>query len=200
MAPRVRGNATAAIRVEHLAEFRSQLKALGNSDLDEEFKDANQRIADIVVQRARSRAGSLGGAEAKVAKSLRATRSGFRAEVSYGGARYPQAMGYEFGAYRDKLRLRKATGGRAYIVRKESKREIAKAIKRIEAQRNINTGEQSKVTGRVRGWNQFPKWTGNGPTAGRFLFPALRAAGDEIEREYAAAIDEITKKAFPEGG
>ena len=212
MPPRgMRGNTSAAVRVDGLAEFVSRIQELESKELDGGFKDANQRIAQIVVDRARSRASSLGGMEAKAAKTLRAGRSGFRAEVNFGGTGAPFAMGAEFGAHRDKLRIRKSTGGRAYIVRKESERQIAKTIARIEAQtrdghETVKKSRRSRgatpvaVVGRVRGWNQFPAWTGNGSKAGRFLFPALRAAADDIDREYRDEIDKLMAKAFPEGG
>lgn len=204
MPPRgTRGNTSAAVAIPELAKLRNELRALGDKDLTDEFKDVNHRVATLVVDAARIRAQALGRMEAKAAKKLRAIRSGVRAEVNLGGGDPKQwgfVLGAEFGAYRNRLRLRKSTGGRAYIVRKESKRQIRKAIERIEAQSDPRSGARSQVTGRVRGWNQFEPWTGNDRGAGRFLFPAIRANDDEIREQYGEAIDRLAAKAFPERG
>ncbi len=115
---------------------------------------------------------------------------------------YEFAAGAVFGAYQDKLRLRKNNTGkkpsRAYIVRDNNDKAIAKATKRIEAQRNQRTGERIRVTGRVVGWNQFRPWRGNGANAGYFIFPDIRAHEPEIVETYGDAIDKLTKRAFPD--
>lgn len=193
---RLRGEDT--IRVDGLDAFRRELRKLDEAGLIDGLKDANQSVAQLVVDRARLKARALGGMEARAAETLAARRGQRAAEVSFGGSKAPFAAGAEFGAYRNKLRLRKSTGGRAYIVRKESQAEIRKTIKRIEARSNPNTGQRSEVTGKVRGWNQFKQWRGNSTGAGFFLFPAIRDNADEIVEMYGDAIDRLTAQAFPD--
>lgn len=196
------------VRVEGLARFRRELKAIDQEKaLEADLKDANHRVAQLVVLRARIRAASQGRLAAKAAETLKASRSGVRAEVSFGGREAPFAGGAEFGAYRNKLRLKKNTGGRAYIVRKETAREIARATARIESQTRMRHetvkkgsagGVAVRVTGQIRGWNQFKEWRGNKPGAGYFLFPTIRDSAAEIVEIYGDELDRITRKAFPD--
>lgn len=191
-----------SIKVQGLRDLQRELRKLDDDGLIDQLKDANEEVAQLVVDRAKARARSLGGMEAKAAETLTARRGQRRAEVSLGGAKAPFAAGAEFGAYQDKLRLLKQSGSqkrtRAYIVRAESERAIAQATKRIEAQKNPNNGQAVKVTGRIRGWNQFRPWRGNKAGAGYFLFPAIRDRADEIADVYGDAIGRITKQAFPD--
>jgi hypothetical protein len=187
-----------SVEVEGLAQFRRELRRLDEAGFTHELKDTNWLIASRVADWAKVRARSMGRMEAKAADSLRPTRGVTSAAVTLGGAQAPFAPGSEFGAYRDRLRLRKSTGGRAYLVRRESRAQIDKTIRRIEAQHDQRTGSQSRVTGRVRGWNQFRPWRGSGSAAGYWLYPAIRAHNDEIVDEYGDAIDRITKRAFPD--
>ncbi len=53
---------------------------------------------------------------------------------------------------------------------------------------------------RFLGFNQFGSWTGNGRSAGNFLYPAIREATDEIVDMYGDAIEKIAARAFPDGG
>lgn len=183
------------VRVEGLDDFRRELRKLDEAGLIEELKDANKSVADFVVLRARLKAIGVSPGAARVAQSLTARRGQRAAEVSFGGPKYPDAAGHEFGAYRDKLRLVKASG-RNYIVHDESK--LAKTRKRVEAQRNINTGAQTRIVKEVRGWRQFKEWRGNKAGAGYFLFPTIRSHADEIVEMYGDAIDKISAKAFPD--
>ena len=198
-----------SVSVLGLRDLQRELRRLDEPHLIDELKDANQQVAELVAARARLRARALGGMEAKAAESLTARRGQRAAEVSLGGAKARFAMGAEFGAYRNKLRLRKNTGGRAYIVRDESDKAIRKAIARIEAQtrddhetvkarRRTVGATPVAVTGRVRGWNQFRPWRGNGEGAGYFLFPAIRQAGPEIVDLYGDALERLAAKAFPD--
>jgi hypothetical protein len=186
------------VRVQGLDELRRELRKLDDDGLIDGLKDANYDVAQMVVARAKIRAAALGGMEHKAAETLKAGRNQRRAEVSLGGTKAPFAGGAEFGAYHDVLRLRKAGTARAYIVRDDSARGVAKARKRIEAQSNINTGQRTQVVGMVRGWNQFRKWRGNRSGAGYFLFPAMRQLGPQIVETYGDAIDKLTAKAFPD--
>ena len=191
-----------SVVVKGLDDFRRELRRLDDAALTDQLKDANQEVAQLVVDKAKSNARALGGMEAKAAASLTARRAQARSEVSLGGRGAEFAAGAEFGAHRNKIRLLKQSGSRrkqrAYIVRSETAGAVAKATKRIEAQSNINTGQKVAVTGQVRGWNQFVPWTGNKAGAGRFLFPAIRQRADDIVEVYGDAIDKITKQAFPD--
>lgn len=53
--------------------------------------------------------------------------------------------------------------------------------------------------GRVLGWNQFEPWTGNGSSAGYFLYATVRAASEEITQMYRDGMIDIARDAFPEG-
>lgn len=57
---------------------------------------------------------------------------------------------------------------------------------------------QDKRGRHMVGWNQFDYWTGNGATAGRFLYPAIRSGTDEIIDMYDDALVKITSHAFPD--
>lgn len=57
---------------------------------------------------------------------------------------------------------------------------------------------RSTTRGAVLGWNQFVNWTGSGPGAGRFLYGAIRDDNEAIVDHYGAALDKITKSAFPD--
>lgn len=197
------------IYVEGLRPFIAELRALDEPHILDQLKDANHDVAALVVARARLRARALGGMQAKAAETLVARRGQRAAEVSLGGAKARFALGAEFGAHRNKLRLRKNTGGRAYIVRDESDKAIRKAIARIEAQtrdghetvkqaRRAHHATPVRVTARVRGWNQFRPWRGNSDGAGYFLFPAIRQAEPEIVDMYGAALERLAAHAFPD--
>ena len=191
-----------SVVVKGLDDFRRELRRLDDAALTDQLKDANQEVAQLVVDKAKSNARALGGMEAKAAASLAARRGQARSEVSLGGRGAEFAAGAEFGAHRNKIRLLKQSGSRrkqrAYIVRSETAGAVAKATKRIEAQSNINTGQKVAGTGQVRGWDQFVPWTGNKAGAGRFLFPAIRQRADDIVEVYGDAIDKLTKQAFPD--
>jgi len=88
-----------SIRVQGLADLRRELKAL---NLTEDLKDANNRVAQLVADEAEKKARALGRMEAKAAESLKANRAQSKATVSIGGARYPFALGAEFGSFRFK--------------------------------------------------------------------------------------------------
>ena len=88
-----------AIKVQGLADLRRELKKL---DLTEDLKEANNRVALLVVDEAQKRARALGRMEAKAAESLAAGRAQAKATVAFGGTKAPFALGAEFGAMRYK--------------------------------------------------------------------------------------------------
>jgi hypothetical protein len=187
------------IEVQGLGAFRRELKQLDDAaSYTKLLSGVNREVADLVIFEAKTRAYRLGGMEARAAESLRASNSSLGARVSGGGSKAPFFEGAEFGAYRNKLRLRKNTGGRNYIVRNETARELRQAIKRIESQSNINTRQRTKVIGQVRGWNQFREWRGNKAGAGYFLFPAIRENENNIVEMYGEGIERVARTAFPD--
>ena len=93
-------NATSqGVRVTGLAELNRALKALG-PEVQKELKAANFEVGTMVADDAKSIAFGLGGVAAKVAPSIRATKTQAGAGVSFGGAAYPFAAGAEFGSLR----------------------------------------------------------------------------------------------------
>lgn len=89
------------VRVQNLDKFRSELRKLqqqGGADGIALLKEANYRVASMVVDKAQSRASGIGPMQAKAAASLRPGRQQARAVISGGGARIPFFYGAEFGA------------------------------------------------------------------------------------------------------
>jgi len=89
------------VRVQGLDKFRSELRKLqqqGGADGIDLLKEANYRVASMVVGKAQSRASGIGPMQAKAASSLRPGRQQARAVVSGGSARVPFFYGAEFGA------------------------------------------------------------------------------------------------------
>ncbi len=197
---------TDGAKVVGLSELRRELKALEDKGFIEQLKDANEAAAEIVAVEARGNFRALGGVGALVAKTVTAGRVQNRAQVKFGDSDTPFAGGVEFGAEHNILRLRKNTGGRATMVRNE--KQVDKVIGRVQAQTVAANGKgsvakrlggtQVQVIGRVRGWNQFKPWKGNGANAGYALYPAIRSKIGEVVETYGDAIEKITKKAFPD--
>jgi hypothetical protein len=102
------------IRVKGLDEFRKELRKLqdaAGADGLSLLKDANFRVANMVIGKAQSRASGLGAMQAKAASTMKAGRAQARATIT-GGARIPFFFGAEFGAYSNVPRQR---GGRAFV-------------------------------------------------------------------------------------
>lgn len=114
MAKAVRSQDT--VKVQGLDQFRRELRKLqqsAGSDSIALLKEANYRVASMVVGKAQSRASSIGPMQAKAAASLKPGRQQARAVVSGGGARVPFFNGAEFGAkyYKQFLPWKKPGGG-----------------------------------------------------------------------------------------
>lgn len=43
-------------------------------------------------------------------------------------------------------------------------------------------------------FKQFDSWTGNGPSAGYFLYPAIRQDADRIVTEFTESLDELVRR------
>ncbi len=89
------------VKVTGLTELNRALKALG-PEVQKELKAANFEVGSMVAGDAQSIALGLGGVAAKVAPSIRATKTAAGAAVSFGGSAYPFAGGAEFGSLRFK--------------------------------------------------------------------------------------------------
>jgi len=203
------------VNIAGLDELRRELKridqAFGTSGSDA-LKDVNYKVAEFVIRRAAGAASVLGSMESKAAKSMDASRSGVAARINAGGKKTPFFAGAEFGAYQNRRRLQKNTGGRATIVRDNE--NINRVIRRVEAQtvaydrygapntvRQRTRGQGGvavRVTGTVIGWNQFNKWRGNKNGAGYFLFPTIRQNLQEIIDLYGDEMEKLLSDAFPD--
>lgn len=89
------------VNVRGLAELNRALKELG-PEVRNELKAANVEVGEMVATDAKGIAQGLGGVAAKVAPSIRATKTQNGAGVAFGGAAYPFVGGAEFGSYRYK--------------------------------------------------------------------------------------------------
>ena len=85
------------IRVPELRDFRADLRRFGG-EMYKGVKDANIEISTKVALLSKTAATSLGSVAAKSAPSLRPIKQLTSAGVRLGGARYPFALGAEFGA------------------------------------------------------------------------------------------------------
>lgn len=101
-----------AVRVDGLQELQRAVRNARGTAGTRLIRAANKDAAELVASRARDRAQQLGGVAAKVAPSIKAAGEQRYAKLSFGGARYPMAMGANFGAQHDVLRN---TSARAYL-------------------------------------------------------------------------------------
>ena len=204
-----------SINVTGLTALRREIKKVsdaGGPNGSDMLKDLNYKVAELVIGKAKSAASGVSSMASKAAQSMDASRSGVSARVNAGGSKYPFFGGAGFGAYSDRKRLIKNTGGRATIVRKNE--SVAKVRSRVENQtlqydryggsstvrkRTRAQGNTAvKVTGVRLGYNQFKPWRGNGVGAGYFLFPTVRKNIDEIIDLYGDGMQDILRDVFPD--
>lgn len=207
-------NKSLQISVAGAKEMRKALRDLGERQLLRELGGDNREMVAIVIRSAQALAGA--GREAKVAGLLRNVNSANHVSVRLAqmvdvndkrGSR-PVGMGTEFGAYRNRRRLVKNTGGRHTIVREGE--DISRVIRRVENQTTMRDrfGGSStmpkryrrvgatavKVTKVIRGWNGFRPWRGNAGRAGYFLFPAIRRNRPQLIELYTRSIERVWTK------
>jgi hypothetical protein len=209
-----------AVQVIGLTEFIKDLRtARDKGAADKLIREANERVAKIVIRTARSLANTK--QERKAAASLETSSNVQQVKVTMGGRDAPYAGGANFGSYTDLRRLIKAPNqrgrrGRATVVREGE--SILKVATRVESQfvsrsgRTVSAFEGgtrvklSRTSGGalrvVRGWNQF-RAKGQQPTPyakGRdqFLYRAVTMTQDQISESYQRFIDESIGKAFPD--
>ena len=144
---------------EDLFKFRRELRNVG-SGLEKELQKTNKRVVEnIIVPVAKRNAAetrtSFAGNPTRLGSrgenTVRALASQTRAQIAFGGARVPWAMGQQFGT---------ATG------------------------RHHRTG--TSIT-------QFPR----AKPGGYIIYPAIAETRDTFREEYADAVEELVKRAFP---
>lgn len=86
------------VAVAGLDDLRRELRKLDDAGLTDDLKDANKRVADMVVSRAQTNASTP--MERRAASSLRSARQAARAVVRGGSAKVPFFGGAEFGSLR----------------------------------------------------------------------------------------------------
>jgi hypothetical protein len=57
---------------------------------------------------------------------------------------------------------------------------------------------RSRRSGQYKGYNQFKMWRGNGPDAGYFMYPTVRADNDQIVDAYLQRVTELLNQVFPD--
>lgn len=162
---------TATVAVKGLDQFRRELRKIaegGGANGEALLKEANQRVAGLVIAKARGRAAGVGLMQLRAAQSMTAGRRSARAVIIGGSAQVPYFFGAEFGAKRNITRRPRSKAGWA----------------EAGPWRGFNQFE---------GW----KKPGAGNT-GYFLFPTMRAESANIVEQYGREIDQIMKKAFPD--
>ena len=209
-----------AVQVIGLTEFIKDIrKAADKGAADALIREANERVAKVVIRTARSLANTK--QERRAAASLDVASSVQQVKVTMGGGDVPYAGGANFGAHIDQRRLIKAPNvrgrrSRATIVREGE--SILRVATRVESQfvsrsgRTVSRfegGQQVKLARTasgglrvIRGWNQF-RAKGQEPTRyakgkDQFLYRAVTLTQSQISESYQRFIDEMTKRAFPD--
>jgi hypothetical protein len=208
--PKASTSRVLAIEVDGARELRTVLKDLGEKKLLRQLAKENRAFAQIVVNEAQTLA--HGSRNTIVARKLKAglsesnvnIRLDALADVHDKRGPRPVGMGAEFGAYQNRKRLEKNTGGRRTIVRENE--SVNKVIRRVEDQTRAGFDTVSKrarqkwgatavkVTKIVTGWNMFEPWRGNKASAGYFLYPAIREHRQKIAEMSADNISRIWKE------
>ncbi len=91
------------VHVQGLADLQRELRSI-DAKLPRELRRTNLEAAQLVATAARNRAFALGGVASHVAPSIKAAAEQRAAKIAFGGARWPMAMGANFGAGHDTLR------------------------------------------------------------------------------------------------
>ena len=209
-----------AVQVQGLSEFIKDIKkARDKGAADALIKEANERVARVVIRMARTLANTK--QERRAAASLEVSSSTTSVQVRMGGKAAPYAGGANFGSYQNQRRLIKAPNqrgrrSRATLVRdSESILAVATRVERQFVSKSGRTtseregGTQVKLARTaagglkvIKGWNNFTA-KGGQPTRwvkgkDQFLYRAVTMTQDQISASYQRFIDEMTKKAFDE--
>jgi hypothetical protein len=206
------------VEVIGLTAFIKDIRQAGDKGAtDALIKQANERVAAVVIRTARSLASTK--QQRKAAQSLEVSSSVTQVKVLMGGRAVPYAGGANFGAYTNQRRLIKAPNqrgrrSRATLVRdSESILAVATRVERQFVSKSGRTtseregGTQVKLARTasgglkvIKGWNNFTA-KGGQPTRwvkgkDQFLYRAVTMTQDQISASYQRFIDEMTQKAF----
>jgi len=209
-----------AVQVQGLSEFIKDIKkARDKGAADVLIREANERVAKVVIRMARSLANTK--QERKAAATLEVSSSTTSVQVRMGGKEAPYAGGANFGSYQNQRRLIKAPnqrGRRSRATRVREGESLLKVATRVEAQfvsrsgRTVGMREggtrvqlartSSGALRVVNGWNQF-RAKGGTPTSwvkgkDQFLYRAVTLTQDQITQSYQEFIDKMTGEAFPD--
>lgn len=209
-----------AVIVLGLNEFIADIrKARDKGAADALIKEANERVAKVVIRTAKSLANTK--QERRATGTLETSSSVQQVKVTMGGSKVPYAGGANFGAYTDQRRLIKSRDNargrrRATIVREgESILAVATRVERQFVTRSGKTvtafegGSQVKLARTasgglkvIRGWNQF-RAKGQPPTQwqkgkDQFLYRAVTMTQQQISDSYQEFIDKMIGDAFPD--
>ena len=209
-----------AVQVQGLSEFIKDIKkARDKGAADALIREANERVARVVIRMARTLANTK--QERKAAATLEVSSSTTSVQVRMGGKAAPYAGGANFGSYINQRRLIKAPnqrGRRSRATRVREGESILKVATRVEAQfvsrsgRTVGMREggtrvqlartSSGALRVVNGWNQF-RAKGGTPTQwvkgkDQFLYRAVTMTQDQISASYQEFIDKMTGDAFPD--
>ncbi len=209
-----------AVQVVGLTQFINDLrKAVDKGAADALIREANERVARVVIRMAKSLANTK--QERRAADTLETSSSVKQVQVRMGGRAAPYAGGANFGSYTNQRRLIKAPnqrGRRSRATRVREGESILKVATRVESQfvsrsgRTVSMREggtrvqlartSSGALRVIKGWNQFRE-KGGTPTPyvkGRdqFLYRAVSMTQAEISESYQRFIDKMIAQAFPD--
>ena len=210
-----------AVVVLGLNEFIADIrKARDKGAADALIREANERVAKVVIRMAKTLANTK--QERRAAATLETSSSVQKVEVRMGGKAAPYAGGANFGAYTNQRRLIKAPnqrGRRSRATRVREGESILKVATRVESQfvsrsgRTVGMREggtrvelartSSGALRVVNGWNQF-RAKGQSPTQwhkgkDQFLYRAVTLTQEQISKSYQEFIDKMIGGAFGEG-
>lgn len=213
------------IKIVGLSDFLRDIKNATEDKSGQKLaQEANKKTGEFIIDIARREASTK--AEKKAASTLTAKKAMAAVRVVGGSEAVPYFAGANFGAYRNKVRLIKARAvrdiGGGFINQKRTRatmvrgigtqRQIQMTAQRVERQ-YVDTrgrtmtrkegGQQVRLARtksgsirKIRGWNQFRKWSKG---KDYFLFRSIQKNFKEIIEFYYEALDDATRKAFPDG-
>lgn len=206
------------IEVVGLNSFLRDIKqATDKSAADAAIKEANERVARIVIRGAKALANTK--QERKAAGTLEPSTSKMAVKVIGGGVGVPYFGGANFRAKPNQTRLikqRAPNGKRSRATMVRQGEDIVKVTRRVESQyvdsrgRNIGRrggGTQVKIARTkagglraIKGWNNFVA-KGQRPTPwvknkDEFLYKAVTMLQNEISSSYQKFIDDTLEKPF----
>lgn len=198
---------SARTEVAGLKELRRAIRQMDDRKLTRSFAAMNHGIADHVARRARLRASLVGRQQRAAAKNLRPKRTASAARIElFASDGVPFALGAEFGAAQNKERnipartrqMREAQYGTRLVDSVHYGKQVRRRVRLDDKVTELATKART-----IKGWNQFPAWTGNAYTThgkgGLFLFPTIRAEREDIVGRYMESVEKFVAKHIPDG-